>query len=1313
MEKQTVVRKNRRWLVNFFFMRVSRSTISVTALMVLLAGLWAARQSGESMDHQMRQNLVREINDVAAGINIANIRELSFTAADKDRPVFQRLCAQLRTYAEVSGPDHFYIMALRDGQIVFGPESLPEGAAASGTVYPLSSGPDFEVFRSGRPQFLGPFRSEYGTFVTALAPVSDPYTGEVLAAVGVDVEASVWEAAVRRAQWTPVRVAVALLVVLLLSDMILEYFYRHPARRHRIKHIETFLCAVFMILLTLVLAGYFDQIERAARRNTFDSLAHLEAGTDASKIYDLRGMMSGLQYYFESSTQVSREGFGLYCNAMPGKRMLEAFIWMPAVPDKEVNSFIETVRAEGVPDFSIWQRNNAGLSEPAALRPVYFPALYVKSSSGCPSALTGYDLNSEPQYRAAIQEALNTGLTCASDPVQFIAATNSLPGFFIFQAVNAGIQRGVVAVAICPERLITTVTQKNKELNICLFQLRQGQKPLFMAGSGSGCGLACWDAKDAGLCVTVPIFRFGKTYVVRVLPSPDWLAQHPLRDGRIALGVGLLLTLLVCSLTALITNRRIGFEEKIERRTAELKRAEENLAHLNKQNELILTSVAEGILGLDLKGDHTFVNPAAAKMLGYEVAELLGRSSRGLWYHAEKDGIPCRMEDGGIYSACKDGKVHHASDAVFWRKDGTGVSVEYDSRPIYECGQVTGAVVTFTDITERKKYEAEVRKSLSLLEATLDATADGILVVDGKGKILRFNRRFIEMWRIPGEIAASGSDEVALNFVLGQLCDPKQFLAKVQALYRSPEEKSFDVLNFHDGRVFERYSQPQKISEGVIGRVWSFHDVTKREQAEALLWASQTKLDLALQSASMGVWQWDVITDKRTYDRQTCAFLGINPATFSGTEAELLAVVHPDDRQKIKTALARTVEQHAPYDMEHRVVRPDGSIRHIAARAHLFLDDGDQQLKVTGVCWDITDRKRAEEELRDAKAVLQAAMDQSPAGIVVADAPDGRLRYVNSAALLIRGSTCEEVVDGVGLDQYVATWQMFDLNGAPLSPDEVPLTRAIKYGETNHREFIIRRTDHDDRIVFANAAPIIDSHGEVAAAIVVFLDITERRRAEERMHLLAQHLQTVREEERKRISRELHDDIGQILTAIKIDLAGVEAGCRCEGDTKNKMADIQQLLIEGIQSVHTLCRQLRPGALDDLSLLDALEGLVEDWKNRNRVECDLFADVDDEALSDEVRTVVFRMVQEALTNVSRYAKASKVEINLVADGQTINVTITDNGCGMEPGAADKPTSFGLLGMRERVETLGGTLCIESAPGQGTRIEGTISLTRNG
>ena len=146
---------------------------------------------------------------------------------------------------------------------------------------------------------------------------------------------------------------------------------------------------------------------------------------------------------------------------------------------------------------------------------------------------------------------------------------------------------------------------------------------------------------------------------------------------------------------------------------------------------------------------------------------------------------------------------------------------------------------------------------------------------------------------------------------------------------------------------------------------------------------------------------------------------------------------------------------------------------------------------------EIDERKRAEEALRESEAVFQAAMDQSQAGIAIADAPDGKLRYVNKSALGIRGKTKEEIVNGIGIEQYVASWQILHFDGTPYKDDEVPLARAIMYGEVCSKELIVRRPDEEDRIVLANAAPIFNDKGEVFAGIVVFLDVTGRKHTEE------------------------------------------------------------------------------------------------------------------------------------------------------------------------------------------------------------------------
>jgi diguanylate cyclase (GGDEF)-like protein/PAS domain S-box-containing protein len=148
---------------------------------------------------------------------------------------------------------------------------------------------------------------------------------------------------------------------------------------------------------------------------------------------------------------------------------------------------------------------------------------------------------------------------------------------------------------------------------------------------------------------------------------------------------------------------------------------------------------------------------------------------------------------------------------------------------------VGGLVVTAHDVSERAAKDRELRNTLSLLQATLDSTADGILVVDNMGKITGFNNRFAEMWRISDQLLASRDDSEAIAYVLDQLINPQDFTAKVEELYTRPESESNDMIEFRDGRVFERYSRPQLVEGAVVGRVWSFRDVTERTRLEAEL----------------------------------------------------------------------------------------------------------------------------------------------------------------------------------------------------------------------------------------------------------------------------------------------------------------------------------------------------------------------------------------------------------------------------------------------------------------------------------------------
>jgi two-component system CheB/CheR fusion protein len=161
------------------------------------------------------------------------------------------------------------------------------------------------------------------------------------------------------------------------------------------------------------------------------------------------------------------------------------------------------------------------------------------------------------------------------------------------------------------------------------------------------------------------------------------------------------------------------------------------------------------------------------------------------------------------------------------------------------------------DITERKNAEEELKSSLSLLSTSLESTADGILIVDRKGKLTRWNQKFIDMWKIPEEVISSRDDEKTINYILAQLAAPEQFVAKVRKLYEQPEESSFDQVEFLDSRVFERYSQPQRIGDDIVGRVWSFRDITEQKKAAEATAQTAREWQTTFDSARDGIWLLD------------------------------------------------------------------------------------------------------------------------------------------------------------------------------------------------------------------------------------------------------------------------------------------------------------------------------------------------------------------------------------------------------------------------------------------------------------------------
>ena len=236
-----------------------------------------------------------------------------------------------------------------------------------------------------------------------------------------------------------------------------------------------------------------------------------------------------------------------------------------------------------------------------------------------------------------------------------------------------------------------------------------------------------------------------------------------------------------------------------------------------------------GMALFNTDGEYVRVNAALCRLLGRTEDELLGRRDQELTHPDDRQSdvdAAWRILRGEIHTWQCEKRFLRPDGSVVWVLANLTFLRDEEGNPISWMGQ-------FQDVTDRKRDEKALQETLSVLAATLDATADGILVVDHNERITSCNRRFAEMWRLPTAILESRDDAAAVRWVRGQLVDPEAFAARLHELANHPEAESHDVLHFLDGRVFERTSRPQRVNGEIVGRVWSFHDATDRARLEA------------------------------------------------------------------------------------------------------------------------------------------------------------------------------------------------------------------------------------------------------------------------------------------------------------------------------------------------------------------------------------------------------------------------------------------------------------------------------------------------
>jgi PAS domain S-box-containing protein len=784
--------------------------------------------------------------------------------------------------------------------------------------------------------------------------------------------------------------------------------------------------------------------------------------------------------------------------------------------------------------------------------------------------------------------------------------------------------------------------------------------------------------------------------LVILLPSVlGYLRLMAYWEGLISteFGVDILVSAILVTFTIII-----WFNARLLNHRDEQKRVmEHNLLDSEARNRLLVNSVKDyAIFTLDPAGLVTSWNEGAERIKGYKKEEIIGLNM-SVFYTPE--GILRGEPKYNLAQARANGRFEQEGWRV--RKDGSIFWANVVFTAIHDLeGDILGFTKVTRDMTERKRATEQIAYMARLMEDTSDAVFStdssftirtwnkaaefllGYTLAEVRGqpamKILRTqrNKEFLDAIKV--ELAVAGYWKGELSY-LQKNNRPVTVLLSASAVRDAGGELDGFVMVCRDIserkkielqlQQFNRELEQQvskKTAEltGIFERITDAFIAMDKNLCYTYLNKKAGELIHRDPATLIGKWVWDVFPD------------AIGSSTY-------LAFNRAMAEQKNMT----NTDYYPPLDLwqeNHLYPSPEG--------LSVFIRD-------------VTEAKRREKEITDYKY----ALDQS--AIVSITDQKGTIKYVNDNFCRVSKYTAGELI---GQDHRV------------IGSNQHPADFIQNMWETISRGIVwngdFRNKAKDGGIYWVNTTivPFLGENDEPYEYLALDTDITERKKAEsllvescQDIRQLAAHLQDVREEERAAMAREIHDELGQQLTGLKMDLSWIGKRKIVQEDIEvsQKVLTVMNLLDTTIKTVRKIATDLRPSILDDLGLIAALEWQSQEFEKRSGISTTFTSYMEECRYSSVVSIGLFRICQETLTNVARHANASKIRISLQEqDDANILLKIEDNGKGFEVGTIGEKKTLGLLGMKERTLMMGGQFRMESHPGKGTTLFVTVPFT---
>lgn len=740
-------------------------------------------------------------------------------------------------------------------------------------------------------------------------------------------------------------------------------------------------------------------------------------------------------------------------------------------------------------------------------------------------------------------------------------------------------------------------------------------------------------------------------------------------------------------------------EARVAARTAELRASEARL-------RIATDNARVGLVVISPERRYLFANTAYADLLGLASADLVGQRVADVLAPVYEEQIRPRLDRA------------FAGERVSYElrkpvpEGALLYAVSYE--PVGTDGSVAHVVVVITDITERKRVEEALLESEARLRLFIQHAPAALAMFDREMRYLAVSRRWLADYGLgTGSVLGRSHYEVFPEVPDGWKAVHRRALAGEAV--RAEEDRFARA----DGMVqWLRWEvRPWHSADGGVGGIIIFtEEITARKRAEAAVQASEQRLRGILDTMFVFVGLMDLEGRMLEVNEAPLAAAGLTRADVLGrTVPESFWFAHsPSVQAQVRQALTRAAQG--------QVVREDYLIR-IAGGECITIDCTFAPLRdasgrvaqIVGSAVDITARVRATAALREAEARLRLSVAASNIGLWDWNLATNEVFFSPEWKAQLGHADHE-------ISNQFSEWES-RVHPDDLAPTLAKIKRFLAEPAADYAvEFRLRHKDGSYRWIFTQANLLRDAAGKPVRMLGCHLDITERKRAEaevlasrEQLRALLDRLQRAQEEERTRMAREIHDELGQLLTGLKMDTRWLERKLSEPGAPAmfapllDRAVAASELADTTIAAVRKLAAELRPGALDQLGLGAALEEKARRFAEQFGIPCVAVVPEAEPLLSREIRTELFYICREALTNVARHAHASRVEIHLTAGPDAVTLVVADNGVGLAEAGSGGRASLGVLGMRERAAHCGGTVAIGPNEPRGTRVAARIPL----